>query len=324
MAGRVMNRTERLENIEQILLRHVNGLRAVELAAACDVDRRTIYRDLSLLGESGVPVYQKEGRFFLDREHYVAQVSLNLNESVALLVAARVFARTEMQQNPHIASAFAKLGRVLPESMSSHFAHVVDAFRRNAVDRSFFSVLELVTTAWAKQVQVKLWYSHAHAQRTDTREFATYFIEPGRMGALYLVGLDYSNQRISALDIRQIRRAQILNAPYKIPANLDRHALTNNVTTSRAGTDTRKTEVILAFTADILPAIRQQMGRLGERIKVLEDERGLVKLRVNDWHDVLPWVRSWGASVEVLKPDGLREHLANDAAQIAAYYQARS
>jgi proteasome accessory factor B len=323
MAGRVMNRTERLEDIEQLLLRHVNGLRAVELAEACGVDRRTIYRDLSMMGDIGVPVYQKEGRFFLDREHYAAQVRLNLNEAVALLLAARVFSRSDMPQNPNIASAFAKLGRVLPESMAAHFGYVVETFRRNAVDRSFMSVLEAVTTAWAKQVRVKLWCIH-HGQRADIREFAPYFIEPGRMGTLYVIGLDHSNQRVGALNLSQIYRAQVLNVPYKISASLDRHTLIDNTIIHHASGEARKTEVVLAFQADVLPAIRQQMGRLGERIKVLDDQRALVKLRVQDWQDILPWVRSWGPNVEVLKPDGLREALASDAARMIAYYQARS
>ena len=73
---RPVNRTERLAEIEQMLFRSVDGLRAVEIAEACGVDRRTIYRDLSLLTDIGVPIAQTNGRFFIKYEHYLAKCNL--------------------------------------------------------------------------------------------------------------------------------------------------------------------------------------------------------------------------------------------------------
>ena len=87
MAARVTNRTERLIKMEQLLFRAAAGLRAVELAEACDIDRRTVYRDLSLLSEIGVPVYQREA-LLLDREAYLATIRLSFEETVALLAAS--------------------------------------------------------------------------------------------------------------------------------------------------------------------------------------------------------------------------------------------
>ena len=112
MATRLTNRAERLIALEQLLFRSTAGLRAVEIADACGVDRRTVYRDLALLEEIGVPVFQRDGRFFIDREHYLATLRLSMDETVALLVAAT----ESTQQTPHLGSAIAKLGQVLPAS----------------------------------------------------------------------------------------------------------------------------------------------------------------------------------------------------------------
>ena len=56
MSARLINRGERLTAIERLLFRSGKGLRAVEIAESCGVDRRTIYRDLETLQKLGIPV----------------------------------------------------------------------------------------------------------------------------------------------------------------------------------------------------------------------------------------------------------------------------
>src|SRR5947208_7152363 len=105
MNSRLASRTERLAEIERMLFRSAHGMRAVEIADACGVDRRTIYRDLDMLSTIGVPIWQDGGRFGIVRDQYLATVRLNFNEAVALFVAARLLSRHSDQQNPHIISS---------------------------------------------------------------------------------------------------------------------------------------------------------------------------------------------------------------------------
>ncbi|MEM6530429.1 MAG: HTH domain-containing protein, partial [Chloroflexota bacterium] len=97
-----VNRDDRHSLIENILFHSPDGVRAVELAERCGVDRRTIYRDLSRLRKNGIPIYQKQGRFFVSREYYHAPVQLTLNETVALFTAVRVLSQVANQHNPHV------------------------------------------------------------------------------------------------------------------------------------------------------------------------------------------------------------------------------
>src|SRR5512143_2860272 len=105
MSNRLTSRTERLAAIERMLFRSAMGLRAVEIAEACGVDRRTIYRDLALLGDVGIPIEQRDGRFFINREHYRATIRLNFDEAVALFSAGRQATHSTEWQNPHMLSA---------------------------------------------------------------------------------------------------------------------------------------------------------------------------------------------------------------------------
>lgn len=53
----------RLHRIEELLITTQGGLKATELCKMLRVDRRTIYRDIALLEEMGVPVYKEFERY---------------------------------------------------------------------------------------------------------------------------------------------------------------------------------------------------------------------------------------------------------------------
>ncbi|GAB4424493.1 MAG: hypothetical protein OHK0015_03330 [Chloroflexi bacterium OHK40] len=69
---RIKSKAVRLRRIEHRLYNAPGGLRASELARDCGVARRTIYRDLESLQEMGVPIWEGEGRFGINRSTYLS------------------------------------------------------------------------------------------------------------------------------------------------------------------------------------------------------------------------------------------------------------
>ena len=219
MTTRLMLRTERLVAIEQFLFHSESGMRAVELAAACGVDRRTIYRDLSLLNEIGVPIFQKEGRFFLNREHYVANVRLTFDEILSLVLSASTL--LHQAPTPHLMSAVQKLSSSLPKSIRSYSNSLLDTSRRQKVDGATLEVLDTVARAWGDLRMVKLWYEARDGAKLRLREVATYFIELRSPGHLYLVGQDSQTRQVQALPMSRIKKVKMLDTRYEIPAPYD-------------------------------------------------------------------------------------------------------
>jgi proteasome accessory factor B len=324
MAHRLVNRSERLAEIERLLVRSSSGLRVVEIAEACGVDRRTIYRDLSLLTEVGLPIYQQEGRFCLNHDRYVANARLNLNESVALFIAARSLSHVSEQHNPHLISALKKLSLILPEPLAAHLLHLIESVRGKPVDRAFVAVLETFTHAWAERTKVKLWYRSSESYNTREHEFATYFIEPTASGGLYAIGYDYVAQRVRAFKIERIKRVQLLPARYDIPSFFDRRRyLAGLWGMMRGETSEKPVEIRLAFAPDLTPVIKERVGETSQIITTL-DNRCLVHMQVSDWREALPWVRSLGARVEVLEPKMLRDEIASEAMRVVNMYAVRA
>lgn len=322
MSTRLINRSERLTAIEQMLFRNGRGLRAVEIAQACGVDRRTIYRDLAMLQTLGVPVSQSDGRFFLNRDYYLASVRVNFNEAVALFLAARSYTRSAEQQNPYIISALNKLCAALPEPLSAHVDYIADWMRGNPVDRNYVQILEMIIRGWVEKRVVKLWVNSNRSSEVLARDFATYFIEPTMSGSLYCVGLDIMSQSVKVHKIERIKRAKIADETYEIPAHFDRRPYLENVWGVLSNDNRDKTRVVLAFAPDVTPLIRERLWHTSQQIETLTDKRCTLTIHTSDWRDLMPWLRSWGSQVEVLEPQTLRYELADEAVRVSQMYVA--
>lgn len=312
MTTHLTSRAERLNAIEQMLFRNPAGLRVVEIAAACNVDRRTIYRDLAGLTETGVPVYQKDGRFFLNQDYYLATLRLSLNEAVTIMLALRALTHQQEQQSPHMISVLRKLGGIVPELPGQHIDQLVQSLWGSPIDRAYVDVLEILIRGWGECRLVKLWDGEI------VSEFATYFIEPSPLGEMYVLGLDQVTQKLRAFRLRRIKRARLMKASYSIPAEFDyQQSLLNAWGMSETGKNATQ-EVLIALPADMV--VGQQLLWGNMPLERLNDGRYLLRLQVADWNTLLPWIRSWGAHAEVIAPQSLREMLAADAAAVAATY----
>ncbi len=323
MGRQIINRTERLTTIERMLSRSTSGLRVVDIAHECGVDRRTIYRDLSLLTEVGLPIYQRDGRYFINHDYYLATLRLNLNEALGLFLAARALSRHADQQNPYLVSALAKLSTVLPDSVAAHVMFVADAIRGHAVDRGFVSVLETVTRAWSEKRTLKVWYSPAGGSAIRLHEFSTYFIEPSVQGGLYAVGRDEVYRQVCAFKLQWVRRVKMLQRRYDIPNDFDPRFYLANAWGMIHGDNDDTTRVVLAFSPDVTPLIKERIWHVTQHIEILDDKRCTLHLRVSNWNEMLPWILSWGGQVEVLEPESLREALVAQAARMLEHYEAK-
>ena len=322
MSARLMNRTERLAAIEQMLFRSAIGLRAVELASACGVDRRTIYRDLTLLNEIGIPIHQKDGRFYIDRQNYTATIRLNFDETVALFLAARLAARRNETHNPHAVSALTKLSMGLPTPLAAHIELVTEVAAQNSANFRYINVLETIARAWGERRKVKLWCTGREGGKPRVREFCTYLIEPTPSGAIYAIGFDSLTQQIRAFKLQRIRRAQLLTTSYQTPTQFDarRYLLDGWPGLNRSG-EMRQT-VVLIFSSETAGLLKERVWQGAQKIEIMDDHRVRLTLHVADWRELLPWIRSWGASVEAVEPTALREALAQDAAHVYRLYTA--
>ncbi len=319
MIERIQSKAARLRRIEHLLYNIPRGLRVTDLAGQCGVDRRTIYRDLDALHDMGVPVWEYQGRYGIDRETYLSTVRLNLNEAVALFFAARLLAHHSDEHNPHVVAALNKLAAGLPDTtISSHIARVADVIRARPLRSDYVRVLDIVTRAWADRRRVKLHYRAANGESTE-RVICPYFLEVSRSEpASYVIAHDDLRDALRTFKLERVITAEVLDSAYAIPEDFDPYAY---LASSWGVMDEVEVEVRLQFSSAVTPRVKESVWHHSQQLADLPGGGCELIMRVGGIKEVRVWVLGWGADVEVLGPLALREEVRDHARRMLEQYR---
>jgi predicted DNA-binding transcriptional regulator YafY len=235
-----------------------------ELARALEVDRRTLRRYISTLEELGIPIMTSQGRFGgyqLVPGFKLPPLMFTDEEAVALamgLLAARGLGLGRAM--PAVASAKAKLGRVMPEHLRA---------RLNAVDESVAlelarplapideNVLGLLTTAAQERKRIHLQYRTPQGENTR-RDFDPYGLVY-RDGRWYAVGMCHLRKGLRSFRLDRVGAAAALQIRFDRPASFDALAYLKQsiATLPRA----HQVEAVLA--TDLATAQREMVSGFG-------------------------------------------------------------
>ncbi len=320
---RATGKAERLLQIESLLLAHPEGLSQAEIARRLGVHRSTIHHCLPDLKR--FCIYEtSDGRLAIDRDHYLMNVRLTLHESMALHLAARLMTTRTDKQNPHAAAALRKLGLALEKlapKVSEHLkasAEVMeDQARRH--DPVYLEVLETLTRAWSDGRVAHIWHRLEDGRVFDY-DFAPYFIEPYAVGqTAHAIGWCGTLDALRTFKLERIQRIELTGRVYTIPQDFDpRDKLAD--AWGIWYTEAEPVEVVLKFHPRVTHRVRETRWHRSERIEEQPDGFLLWRARVAEPQEMLPWIRGWGADVEVLEPEALREALVREVRNMARVY----
>jgi predicted DNA-binding transcriptional regulator YafY len=246
------------------LLQARGSTSGAQLAQALDVDRRTLRRYITTLEELGIPITTSQGRFGgyqLVPGFKLPPLMLTDDEAVALamgLLAARSLGLGRAM--PAVASAKAKLGRVMPERLRG---------RLNAVDQSVAleltrpvapideNVLGLLTTAAQERRRIHLQYQTPQGLNTQ-RDFDPYGLVC-REGRWYAVGMCHLRKGLRSFRLDRVSAAAAVEARFDRPASFD--ALAYLKESIAALPRAHQIEVVLA--TDLATAQREMVSGFG-------------------------------------------------------------
>ncbi|MCA9972042.1 MAG: transcriptional regulator [Anaerolineales bacterium] len=316
--SRLANRTARLRQIEELLLMVPDGLTVVEIAERLDVNRRTIYRDMGFLEAEGVPLWQADGRYGINRTHYLTNIRLTFHEALSLVMAGLLLSRTVDERNPHVIAALRKLAGSLPPSLLAHLERAIDRVRARSGSQREVAVLEAIAEGWGTGRKVRVGYRSPRSGSLRQRVIAPYAIEPTPSG-FYVICHDEWADDLRTFKLDRLESAALLNQTYAIPETFDLEA--HLATGWRIMAGDEQTEVVLRFTPEITPQVHERHWHPTQQLAVLPGGGCELRVQVAEPLEMQPWIRSWGAQVEVLAPAWLREKMAEELRQAAAQYQ---
>ena len=314
---RLKTRTARLRQLEEILLLKPGGMRVSDLSHQFKVNRRTIYRDLNFLAEQGVPLWQEHGVFRINRARYQMAVRLTYHESVALVLAGLLLARTFDERNPHVISALRSLAVTLPEPFRAQLERAAFRTQSNQANHRHTAVLEAIAEGWGTGHKVQIAYCSPKDDTLHERIIAPYFLEPTASG-VYVIGHDEASGETRTFKLERVRTARILPDRYIIPADFDPIAYLQH--SWQIMTGDQPAEVILRFIPDAAAYVRERIWHASQVLDAHPDGGLTLRLCIAEPREMLPWIRSWGPQVEVIAPDWLREKVAEDLRRGAQIY----
>ena len=145
------------------------------------------------------------------------------------------------------------------------------------------------------------------------------FVEP-----LYWTLLEKAiNDTMRVFDLMRVERVKISSSTYQIPEQFEAKRYLGGDWSSLYD-NTTQVDIVLLFSPEAAPHLRDSQWpslHYRDRMEYLADGSVKVTLVVADWQELMPWIRSWGAQVEVLEPPQLRQQCALEAARMEARYR---
>ena len=187
-------------------------------------------------------------------------------------------------------------------------------------DPVYLQVLETLTEAWSAGRKVKVTHLNKF-ERIDEHTYSPYFIEPYAVGqTTHVLGWCEPLNAMRTFKVERLRSAVMLPDRYTIPADFDPTARLRNAW-GIWYTDSEPVEVVLRFHPNVARRVQETQWQRDQEIELLPDGWLLWRALIAEPQEMLPWIRGWGADVEVVGPEKLRNEVKAHVASMATMYE---
>jgi predicted DNA-binding transcriptional regulator YafY len=315
------NRTERLF-ATILLLQNKPNMTSRDLADHFGVSRRTIFRDLSALAESGVPLTYSEGGGYEILEGYqLPPLMLSAREAATLLVGTEFMKLQADASLREDADAVAlKIRAVLPREVGEY----VDGLRENTVLDPYW--LHAVQEGGMESGR---WYKLSEAVARSRKVIMEYFVESRAeltkrrvdpLGLVYytdhwnLIAFDHLREEVRNFRLDRIREMYVLTERFERPSDFDLTAYLQEL-----GLSADRERIHLRFTSGAYARARAEIPA-----KIESEVRNGDVIDVQFTFGNLPYLSGWllryAADIQVIAPETLKNgHIAAAKAIMATY-----
>lgn len=317
-----MNRIDRLFAVVLELQR--NGRqRAEDLAARFETSKRTIYRDIQALCETGVPVVSLPGQgYSLAEGYFLPPLSFSSDEANMLLLGADLIAQNfDSEYRAAANSASHKIEAVLSDKLRREVRYLQSSIRFIAAwqtdTKEKDHILGALRRAVIERRRIRFAYHTRFGEKgrssKNTREANPYGLCHS-YGVWYLVAYCHMRHAVRNFRLDRISEVTLLDHRFERPASVNLEHTEDD--------DQRKLLVRVLFDKDIAAWVREWPSYY---ITAMEEtaEGLMVEMKVRSDHEVLQWLLSWGGRMRVLAPESLRRMIAEEASKILERHLAR-
>lgn len=314
-------RTERLF-ATILLLQNRPNMTSRDLSAHFGVSRRTIFRDLRALSDSGVPLTYSEGGGYEILEGYqLPPLMLTAREAATLLVGTEFMRlQSDASLREDAGEVSLKIRAVLPREIREY----VDRLSENTV----------LDPYWSQAIRHEgeesgKWFKLSEAVARSRKVIMEYFVESrgeltqrrvDPLGLVYytdhwnLIAFDHLREETRNFRLDRIEEMFVLTERFERPAEFDLQTYLEG-----EGRRSDPHHIRLSFSAAVFARVRSQIPARIEEEKEL-DGRVEITFSFDNMDYLANWLLRFGADVFVVEPADLVKRHQSAARAIASNY----
>ena len=307
------------------VLQNPYGRNATSLAGMCGVSKRTVFRDLRLLKEAGLPLLfdERNERYTLGSNPKLPLRPFEPLEALALIVLCHENARSQnVPLLEYAASAAMKLETMLPHAVRQYVQPRAGAIafgpRPVGCKPRSAELFPLLIDAVADRRSVRLAYESVADEAEITFKLNPYKIVHCRH-AWYVVGRSSIHRAVRTFHLARISKFELLEDTFEIPRgfSVDKYF---GAAWSMIREPGRPVPVVVKFGPRVARNASEVTWHPSQRCEVLDDGSMLFTAHVAGVHEIAWWILGYGDQAEVLEPESLKDLIRKHIDNMRRYY----
>lgn len=316
-----LKRTARILEMIQMIAISPKRYRRHDFADRFGISTRMVGKDFEIIrhGLRFTLLSSPEGYYFEDIPRLPA-VQYSITEALALLLAVQAAQQISGVSSPELAAAVARLESLFPADFMPLLRRLVTRPTISAQGKHRHQMLILLNRALGEGRKVSMTYHSRTSQVTSgARVIHPYHIMP-YVRSWMLIAYCERREDVLMFKVDRISVAELLDESYQVDPGFDLDEYMGSTWGVLRGEGYKVEDVTLHFDADTGVRVAEEDWHRSQEVDQLPDGKIEFRLRIGITPEFISWLLYYGARVEVVKPQWLRERVALDHEAAVARY----
>ena len=298
-----------------------------QLADLLNVSKRTVFRDLKMLQDSGIQLLYDPAvqGYWIPATTTVPPTELTFDEMLSLSVLGEGIGNTEHGIPFQLAgrNAALKLLSNLPDSIRTRISRIMDHVHvrlevkhaRNEGQEHYERALQAI----GERRKIRLKYDCPSCQNPIVTLVSPYSLLY-REQSWYIVGRSSVHRNTQTFQIGRILTSAITSDAYEIPPRFSIKRHFGNAWRMSRGKPT--VDVVVRFNPEAARCVSEVIWHPTQRLVWNKDGSLRFSVTVDGIHEISSWLLGFGEQAEVLSPQSLREMIISHVRRMMETYDA--
>jgi len=182
--------------------------------------------------------------------------------------------------------------------------------------------MEALIAASAEYRTVCLRHLSLRRGKTVEYRFQPYCLEPYPDGnSIHAIGFCPDLGEMRTFKLERIRSVSITQEKFPPPADFDIDVYTSTAWGIWGRRDRKAVSIVLLFSSTVAERVRETVWHESQSLEERPDGGLIFRAAVAEPLEMYPWIRGWGADVEILEPVQLRERFRTEVKRMEKMYK---